>query len=1127
LYRLRRALGHDWFSVEEERVGLQLEDLWVDVWEFEQRYATGDPVSLQSAVELYGGALLPELYDDWILPIHVSLEEKYLDSLLRLGRTAETHHEPQLAWTYYQKLVQADPLREEGQRGLMRSLARMDRHNEALTVYQRLEATLQQELGLPPSTDTQVLAELVQRELEQRQHAPLPFVGRTAERARLLACLNQARGGRGGLAVVLGEAGIGKTRLLEETARAAAWRGWQVVWGHTEEFNPPAPQGPLPQALMAALPEPRLDQITRLVHPAWLSELGGLIPRLNTITPPSVPETNMRLEREQEHSMLPMALRHLLHGLGQITPHLIILEDIQWGDSALWSTLEALRGSLSELPVLIIVSGRKEELRALSRIWETIEKWDQTGETVISLTGLMPKDLEELALAYHQAPLTAAERTRLITASAGNPLLALALLKTDDSKDLSERPSLLDLMVRRVTALGAQVRRALEAAAVLGYRFQYTHWEALLSNELTGKALARVAGELESAGLIMLEADSYRFVHETLRASVYTQATPKLRRQLHRQALHILSRYRVSDVLSLLTHAEQAQDCKATARYALQAGQQALSGESFETAVRYFSQALEALPPNDWSQRYRAVAGRWQALYVLADIEGQHQDLEILQQLAARLGDDERRLEVMHRQANLAWATGTIAQAQSIAQEGQELARQIGSASLEAAFLETLGRVSYNEGDHHQTQKWIQQAHDRFALAGDDLGMASTLDKLANLEFEFGNFETAVQQHTQAAKAFRKLGAVFRERRALNGLAMCMRKLGDYARAREIHERSLVIVQELGDKRSEWVELANLGNIAFELGDYGTAIDRYEAALAICRNIDEPRGISMMLNNRGFALGNAGRANPALSSFEEALEINRAKGYRRGEAHTQRGRGLLLMELEKYNQAFIALEAAQKLWTELDDRLNMIETLAGLGLIYIEQNGLRNAERCLKEALDQLDEERDQARLRQWVHYVAYRVHQAQGALATSYRHLRQAQAAMQSVANDLPPDMRERFLTHVPLNRKTEAALAELVRRQEVRLVRADVPLGRGLTERDYKVVHWTLYAPEDDAIAKKTERRRAVLQRLLREAEAQGAAPTDDDLAAALGVSRRTILRDMKVLAQTGIHLPTRRRQ
>ncbi len=94
------------------------------------------------------------------------------------------------------------------------------------------------------------------------------------------------------------------------------------------------------------------------------------------------------------------------------------------------------------------------------------------------------------------------------------------------------------------------------------------------------------------------------------------------------------------------------------------------------------------------------------------------------------------------------------------------------------------------------------------------------------------------------------------------------------------------------------------------------------------------------------------------------------------------------------------------------------------------------------------------------------------------------------------------------------------------MRLACASAPLGRRLSGEDYRQITWTLYAPEDDRFERPEQRRQHILRRLLAEAAAQGAAPTDDDLASALGVSRRTVLRDMQQLGAHGQRPTTRRR-
>jgi hypothetical protein len=126
--------------------------------------------------------------------------------------------------------------------------------------------------------------------------------------------------------------------------------------------------------------------------------------------------------------------------------------------------------------------------------------------------------------------------------------------------------------------------------------------------------------------------------------------------------------------------------------------------------------------------------------------------------------------------------------------------------------------------------------------------------------------------------------------------------------------------------------------------------------------------------------------------------------------------------------------------------------------------------------------------------------------------------------------ELRRSFFQRVLLNREIVAAYDEMTgmtRTWSGPLAHREAPLGRTLRADEMVPVVWTVAAPEDDAISGKTDRRRHRLKRLLREAEAQDAAPTDDDLGEALGVSRRTILRDLQALSTEIPHPPTRKRK
>jgi hypothetical protein len=163
--------------------------------------------------------------------------------------------------------------------------------------------------------------------------------------------------------------------------------------------------------------------------------------------------------------------------------------------------------------------------------------------------------------------------------------------------------------------------------------------------------------------------------------------------------------------------------------------------------------------------------------------------------------------------------------------------------------------------------------------------------------------------------------------------------------------------------------------------------------------------------------------------------------------------------------------------------------------------------------------------------WALYRLLAALGRFDPAREVLHAAIAELQRQANEIGDSaQRSRFLERVPLNHAILAAYEQAAfvgRVVSVSLARRDAPLGRTLKEEEKITVTWTVSAPEDEAVADKTALRRQRLKRLLQQAENQDAAPTDDDLANALEVSRRTILRDLQAMAEEMETPPTRKRK
>ncbi|NTW02605.1 MAG: tetratricopeptide repeat protein, partial [Oscillochloris sp.] len=342
-------------------------------------------------------------------------------------------------------------------------------------------------------------------------------------------------------------------------------------------------------------------------------------------------------------------------------------------------------------------------------------------------------------------------------------------------------------------------------------------------------------------------------------------------------------------------------------------------------------------------------------------------------------------------------------------------------------------------------------------------------------------------------------------------------------------EEALAISCELSDHWGEATATLNLGQVSLATGDFIAAIDRFAAALTGFRALGQQAGIAAALSSLAHAYALLGDRAAALSYAAESLRVSQAAGLLRIEGYAQHNRGLALLDWSgktSSHEAAESLRAACYIRERLGERENLAESRACLALILAAGHPME-AQQAAAAAATDLAESADRAGLRQLIAYAAAVAARAADDMPAAKAHLRVAAEVMRAAAAALPESERQRFLQQVPLNRATQAALDTLSHQINVRIVRADVPLGRSLTSDDYRSIRWTVASPDDATIAHAADRRRYIIHRLISEATAQGVAPTDTDLAQALGVSRRTILRDIEHLALTGVNILTRRRR
>ncbi len=537
----------------------------LDVDEFEK--AVNDAASaaaLRAVVALYRGDLLPSCYDDWILMERERLRQAFLGALERLILLLESERDHSHAIEAAQTLLRHDPLHEDAYRHLMRLYAVTRNRADALRTYHTCETLLQQELDVEPSPATrQIYEQIVNLQESLPVAATLvaatPLVGRQEEWAHLQQAWRQASGGRSALALISGEAGIGKTRLAEELMDWARRQGIAVASARCY-----AAEGGLAYAPVAAWLRSR--PLAPLA-PHWQSEIARILPELlssdGTIAPPG-PLT----EKWQRQHLFQALARAILAG-GQ--PLLLMMDDIQWSDRETLEWLHYVLRSEARARLLVLATLRPEELdgdHALPELLAALRRDDQLAE--IELKPFEPGETAALARQITGRELDPRLAARLHKETEGNPLFVVEFMRAQmlepsewkDEPPASRLPPTVQGVLRaRLAQLSPSARELASVAATVGREFTFD-----VLRQVSGcddETLVRALDELWHRRVVREHgATGYDFSHDKLREVIYADLSTARRRLLHSRIAEALQALRARDLEAvtgeIASHLEQA-----------------------------------------------------------------------------------------------------------------------------------------------------------------------------------------------------------------------------------------------------------------------------------------------------------------------------------------------------------------------------------------------------------------------------------------------------------------------------------------------------------------------------------------------------------------------------------------
>lgn len=612
LYRVRATLGDDVFDARGEDLALAAH-VRVDVRDFERLVASRDRSDLERAIELYRGPLCAELDETDAEAERARLSALAANAAERVANEL-LDDDPVRAVAVARRAVEIDPYLEAGHRVLLRGLAKGGDIAAAAAHYRRLVAMLRSELGVAPSPQTQAVfasldraATSTGRVVRPSLEPPARLVGRREQYEAGMSVVIDAIDGRGGAALLVGEAGAGKTRLLDEIAGVCEQHGIRVIRSRAMSS-----EGRLAYQLWVDALRDAEHDAAALPHP-WPSILSALLPGVAVADPPASATPELQRTRLFE------AVVRVLARLAERGPVLLLLDDLHHADDDSVHLLHYVCRVAGAHRLAVIGAARPahgpplhdavRSLQARSHL-RAIELQPLGAQAVTELlanAGVRRADLAWLAPRVARwtggNPHYALEAVRALAAQGrltrvGDEWTWAAAVPSESEPLAPELPAdVRATVLSRVATLPVATRRVLELASTLGTRLRIDVLAGVAGRDALGLvedlAPAFDAALLRGPGD---RGDTVEFAHELIRDALYQHAPPIARVAIHRRVAETLERLGAAHSV-IAAHLVAAGDAAAAIDHWLAAAREAAVRHAHEESARASRQALAALGP--------------------------------------------------------------------------------------------------------------------------------------------------------------------------------------------------------------------------------------------------------------------------------------------------------------------------------------------------------------------------------------------------------------------------------------------------------------------------------------------------------------------------------------------------
>jgi class 3 adenylate cyclase/tetratricopeptide (TPR) repeat protein len=693
------------------------------------------------------------------------------------------------------------------------------------------------------------------------------FIGRDTELAALGQVLARAGAGHGQVVALVGEAGVGKSRLVYECVHSHHTQGWLVLESASVSYGKATPYFPVLDLLRRYAHVDEGDD-TRTIRAKVTGQVLTLDETIQDAIPPllalldALPDDSpfLRLDPPQRRQRTLAALKRVLLRESQVQPVLVVFEDLHWIDSETQALLDSLVESLPTARLLLLVNYRPEYQHG----------WGgKTFYTQLRLDPLPPASAAEVLQALlgddaHLTPLT----HLLIARTEGNPFFLEESVRTlvetgllvgapgayrlAQSLDTFQVPATVQaVLAARIDRLPPEEKRLLQTAAVIGTEVPMPVLQGIA--ELPEAAFHHGLTHLQAAEFLyetrLFPDQAYTFKHALTHEVAYGGLLQERRRALHARIVEVLEALagdRITEQVERLAHhALRGELWDKALAYFRQAGEKAMARSAYREAVEYFEQALDTLPhlPETRDTREQAIDLRLALRSALGPVSYDFERVLALLREAESLAtalDDHRRLAQVSRFLSRHFhLMGAHDQAITTAQRALALTTADGDAIRQALANDRLGLAYQSQGDYRRAIACFRQT-------------VIALDEAQSRE-RFGQV-ILPSVHSRA------------------NLARCHAELGTFAEGRALGKEGLRIAEAVAHPASLLYALWGSSLLDLRHGDIREVLPRLERAVGLCQDADLLGYFPSVASVLGAAYTLGGRVADAVPLLTQAVE---------------------------------------------------------------------------------------------------------------------------------------------------------------------------------------------------------------------------------------------------------------